>query len=54
MTLEVSKDVRPTVQMRCVSKAFSKDSTGDSDIPSFSEIKDKPAFKPLQGNPAFF
>ena len=29
-------------------------STGDSDIPSSCEMKDEPAFKPLQGNPAFF
>ena len=29
-------------------------STGDSDIASFSEVKDEPAFKPLQGYPAFF
>ena len=29
-------------------------STEDSDIPSSCEIKDEPAFKPLQGNTAFF
>ena len=29
-------------------------STGDSDILSSGDMKDEPAFKPLQGNPAFF
>ena len=29
-------------------------STGDSGIPSSCEMQDEPAFKPLQGNPAFF
>ena len=29
--------------------AFSRVSTGDSDIPSSCEMKDEPAFKPLQG-----
>ena len=33
--------------------AFSKVSTGDSVIPSSCEMKDEPAFKPMQGNPAF-
>ena len=28
--------------------------TGDSVIPSSCEMKYEPAFKPLQGNPAFF
>ena len=54
MTLEVSKDVRPPVQMRRGSRALFRYSTGDSDIPSSSEFKDEPAFKPLQGNLAFF
>ena len=35
-------------------RAFSRASTGDSDIPSSCEMKDEPAFKSLQGNPAFF
>ena len=35
-------------------RTFSRVSTGDSDIPSSCEIKDEPAFKPLQGNLAFF
>ena len=34
--------------------AFSRVSTGDLDIPSSCEMKDEPAFKPLQGNLAFF
>ena len=48
------RDVRPLVQMRRRSRAFSRVSTGDSDIHSSCEMKDEPAFKPLQGNPAFF
>ena len=47
-------DVRPPVQMWWRTRAFSRVSTGDSDIPSSCEMKDEPAFKPLQGNPAFF
>ena len=33
---------------------FSRVSTGDSDIPLYCEMKDEPAFKPLQGNLTFF
>ena len=47
------KDVRPSVQKRWWTMAFSKFSTGDSVIPSSFELKCEPAFKPLQGNPAF-
>ena len=47
-------DVRTSVQKSLRSMAFSRVSTGDSDIPSSSEMKDEPAFKALQGNPAFF
>ena len=47
-------DVRPSVQKTLRTMAFSRFSTGDSDIPSSSEMKDEPAFKALQGNPAFF
>ena len=47
-------DVRPSVQMRLRTMAFSRASTGDSDIPSSCEMKDEPAFKALQGKPAFF
>ena len=46
--------VRPPVQMRRTPTAFSRVSTGDSDMPSSCEMKDEPEFKPLQGNPAFF
>ena len=46
------RDVRPPVQMTPESRAFCRVSTGDSDILSSCERKDKPAFKPVQGNPA--
>ena len=48
------KDKRPSVQKRWRTMAFSRVSTGDSVIPSYSEMKYEPAFKPPQGNPAFF
>ena len=48
------RDVRPPVEMRWRPRAFSRVSTGDSDIPSSCEVKGKPAFKSLQGNLAFF
>ena len=48
------KDVRPSVQKCWRTMAFSRVSTGDSVIPSSCEMKYEPAFKPLQGNPAFF
>ena len=47
-------DVIPPAQMRRRPMAFSRVSTGDSDIPSSFDMKCKPEFKPLQGNPAFF
>ena len=47
-------DVRPSVQKRLRVMAFSRLSTGDSDIPSFCEMEDQPAFKALQGKLAFF
>ena len=34
--------------------AFSSVSTGDSEKPSSCEMKDEPAFKPLQGNLTLF
>ena len=52
--LKCQRDVRPPVEMRRGPRAFSTVSTGDSDIPSFCEMKDQPAFKPLQHNLAFF
>ena len=48
------RDVRPPAQMRQGPRDFSMVSTGDSGIPSSCEMKDEPAFKPLEGNPAFF
>ena len=47
-------DVRPSVQKMFRTMASSSVSTGDSDIPSSCEMKYEPAFKPLQGNQAFF
>ena len=47
-------DVIPPIQMRRKTTAFSRVSTGDSDIPSSCEMQHKPEFKPLQGSPAFF
>ena len=47
-------DMIPPVQMSRRPTAFSRASTGDSDIPSSCELKHEPEFKPLQGNPAFF
>ena len=47
-------DVRPSVQKSLRTMAFSSVSTGYSDIPSSCEVKDEPAFKALQGKPAFF
>ena len=48
------RDVRPPVQMMQTPTAFSRVSTGDSDMPSSCEMKEEPEFKPLQGNRAFF
>ena len=47
-------DVIPPIQMRRITMAFSRVSTGDSDLPSSCEMKHEPEFKTLQGNPAFF
>ena len=49
--LKVSRDVKPPVQMREGTRVFSRISTEDSYTPSPCEMKDEPAFKPLQGNP---
>ena len=48
------RDGRPPVQMRRGPRAFSRVSTGDSDIPSSCEMNHEPAFKPLQGNRTLF
>ena len=50
----VQRDVRHPVHMRQKPMAFSRVSTGDSDMPSSCEMKGEPEFKPLQGNRAFF
>ena len=47
-------DMIPPVQMRRRPTAFSRASTGDSDILSSCEMKGEPEFKQMQGNPAFF
>ena len=47
-------DVRPSVQKTLRTMAFSRFSTGDSDIPSSCEMKNEAAFKALQGKPAYF
>ena len=44
----------PPLQRRRRPRAFSSVSTGDLVIPSSCEMKDEPAYKPLQGNPAYF
>ena len=51
---ECQRDVRTPVQIRLGPRAFSRDSTGHSEIASSCEMKDEPAFKPLQRNSAFF
>ena len=48
------RDLRPLVKMRPGPRAFSRICTGHSDTPSSCEMKDKPAFNPLQGILAFF
>ena len=47
-------DVITHIQMRQRTTAFSRVSTGDSDIPSSFEMQHEAEFKPLQGSPAFF
>ena len=48
------KDVKPSVQKKWRTMAFSRVSAVDSVIPSSCEVKHEPEFKPLQGNPGFF
>ena len=52
--LTYESDVISLVKMRRSPTAFSRVSTGDSDIPSSCDMKHEPKFKPLQGNPALF
>ena len=47
-------DVIPPVDMRRRTTAFSRVSTGDSDILSSFDRNHEPKFKPLQGNLSFF
>ena len=47
------RDVISPLQMRQRPTAFSRVSTGDSDMASSCEMKDEHEFKPLQGNRAF-
>ena len=51
--MRCQKDMGPSVEMRQRIRAFSRFATVDSDLPSSCEMKDEPAFKSLQGNPAF-
>ena len=53
MLLEVSKGCEDSCSDEAGTRAFSRVSTGYSDIPSSCEMKDEPEFKPLQGNPTF-
>ena len=48
------RDVIPPIQMRWRTMAFYRVSTGYSDIPSSCQMKDEPAFNPVQGNPTLF
>ena len=48
------RDVRTPVEIRRGPRAFSRVSTGDSDVTSSWKMKDESALKPLQGHPAFF
>ena len=47
-------DVNSPIHMRRRTIAFSRVTTGDSDIPSSCDMKHEPEFKTLQGNQAFF
>ena len=47
-------DMIPPVQKRRRTTAFSRVSTGDSDILSSCDMKQESKFKPLQGNLALF
>ena len=47
-------DVIPPIPIGRRTMAFSRVSTGDSDIPSFCEMEHEPKFKPLQGSLACF
>ena len=53
MPLEESKVCEAPCPDEVDTYSFSRVSTGDSDMPSSCEMKDKSEFKPLQGNLAF-
>ena len=48
------RDVSNPVQMRWETRAFSRISTGNLDIPSSCAMKDEATFKPLQANTSVF
>ena len=50
--LRCQKGVKPPVEMRWGTRALSRVSTGDSDIPSCCERKHRLAFESLQGKQA--
>ena len=50
----MSRDVRPPVQMRRGTRVSSRIPTQDSDFPSSCQMKDEPAFKPIQGYQTLF
>ena len=50
----VSKGCEASCPDEAGPSTFSRVSTGNSEIPSPCEMKAEPAFKPFQGNPAFF
>ena len=52
--LRCQRDMKLPVQIRRGPRASPRFSTAYSDIPSSCDIKDEPAFKPLQGNTALF
>ena len=52
--LDVSRDVMHPFQMRRGTRVSPRISTQDSDIPSSCQMKDEPAFKPIQGNLTLF
>ena len=47
-------DVRPPFQMMRETRVSSRISRQDSEIPSSCQMKNEPAFKPLQGKPTLF
>ena len=52
--LRCQSDVRPLFEMRRRPSAFCRVSPGDSDILTSCDMKDEPAYEPLQGNSTFF